>query len=114
SVDLRAGHPAGAVLAGNEPPLPVAGIPVGEVRGLAVEGHASLGHPAQHALVGNVAPDQLVGIAEPDGSFCPAAAAVELFQPRVGDDQVAELWIVKFILGGVGHAESSASSASVR
>src|SRR2546430_14494565 len=80
AVDLGAGHAPPAVLAGDEPALPVARIAVGVVRGLAKDrGEAALLVPAQDAVVGNVAPQHIASVADPDRALAPARAGGKPF-----------------------------------
>src|SRR5712692_4535991 len=58
AVWTRERHPAGRVLAGEEPSLAVVRQAVGHVAGLAERGHAVLGRPAPHVIAGHVAPEQ--------------------------------------------------------
>src|SRR3546814_5070716 len=53
-----------AVLAGDQPPLAVAGVAVRVVGRPAEFGDAAARRPLQHAIVGNVAPQQEVAVAE--------------------------------------------------
>src|SRR5581483_8128296 len=60
---------------GNEPPLPIARVAVGESRGLAVLAHrTSLFLPFHDSIVRDVAPQQITTIAEPHWAFAPAKA----------------------------------------
>ena len=69
---------AAAVLAGDEPALAVAGVAVGEVRGLAEDAdRARLLLPLEDAVVGDVAPQQIAPVAEIDRPLGPAAAGGE-------------------------------------
>src|ERR1700719_2213779 len=81
---LGTGHPPHAVLAGHEPALPVPGIAVGVVRGLAENtDRAGLLLPFQDAVVRDVAPQQRAEFAKPDRTFAPAAAGIELLDRGV-------------------------------
>src|SRR5262249_16886640 len=75
SVVFRTRDAAAAVLAADEPPLAVAGMPVGEIRRPAVDAHrARLLFPFENAVVGDVAPQEIAPVTEIDGSFRPATA----------------------------------------
>src|SRR5690349_5743807 len=77
---LGARHAARVMLAGDQPPFPVARIAVRIVRGLAEHAHgAVLLVPAKHAVVRYVAPDEATQVAEVNRPFTPAATGEETF-----------------------------------
>ena len=78
AVDLGAGDAPGAVLAGHQPPLAIAGVAVGVPRRLAehADGPGFL-LPFQDAVVGDVAPKQVSAIGDVDRALRPAAAGVQ-------------------------------------
>src|SRR5580698_1739192 len=81
---LGAGDAARAVLAGDEPALAVAGVPVGIVGWFAEDAdRAGLLFPLEDAAVGDVAPQQKTSVAEPHRTFAPAASRVEALDRRV-------------------------------
>src|SRR5207247_1859017 len=64
---------APAVLAGDQPSLPVAGIAVGEIRRFSEDAHRTgFFFPFEDALVGNVAAQEIAPVAEPHRPFGPA------------------------------------------
>src|SRR4051812_12683583 len=61
------------MLAGDEPALPVAGVAVGVVGGLAEDiDRARLLVPPHDAVVGDVAPEEVAAVAEPNRPLAPA------------------------------------------
>ena len=75
---LGAGHPPHAVLAGDQPPLAIAGIAVGIVGGLAKNAdRAGFLLPFEDPVIGDVAPQQRAELAEPDRPLAPPAAGIE-------------------------------------
>src|SRR5262249_59937332 len=75
AVVCGARHAPCVMLAGDEPPLPVAGIAVGVIGGLAVDARVAR-HlvPAQDAIVGYIAPIETARIAEIDRTLRPPRA----------------------------------------
>src|ERR1700732_1714603 len=61
------------MLAGDQPSLAVAGVAVGEIRGLAEHAdRARFLFPFENALVGDVAAQEIAAVAEPHRSLGPA------------------------------------------
>src|SRR3546814_5320752 len=79
-----------AVLAGDQPPLAVAGVAVRIVGRPAELGDAAARRPLQHAIVGNVAPQQEAAVAEVNRPLGPERAAVELLELAVAVEVAAE------------------------
>src|SRR5260370_42513333 len=97
AVVFRAGDPPAAVLAGDEPALPIPRIAVGVV-GRSAE-HADLPGlllPFQDAVVRNIAPQQIATVAEPDRSFAPAHPAGETLDRRAEDPVLGKARIEHF------------------
>src|SRR5579872_4418699 len=118
AVVLGPRHLAPAVLAGDEAPLPVAGVAVGVVRWLAKDAdRAGLLVPAQDAVVRDVAPQQAALVAEPHRALAPAASGIEPLDGGVerrpdrlearieGDDRRIGVGLRR--LPGTGHRGSS-------
>ena len=72
AIMFGSGDRAGAVLTGDETPLPVAGVAIGKVGGRAKNAWATFLVPAVHALIGNVGKQQRVMGGKPDRPFGPA------------------------------------------
>ncbi len=84
AVMLGPGHPARALLAADQPALPVDGVAVGVAGRLAEHAHRAGGLvPAQDPVVRDVAEHQVAPGREVGGALGPAAAGVQAFQPLV-------------------------------
>ena len=96
------------MFAGDEAALAVAGVPVAEVGGFAIDAHGVVFFvPTHDAVVGYVAEEEASGIAEPDGAFTPAKACVEAVYGGVADGVFLEAGVDDFD-GGVGVTDGGA------
>jgi hypothetical protein len=94
AVVLCAGDTPGQVLAGQEPSLPVSGVPVTVVRRLTKYAHlAGDLAPTEDPVVGNVGEEKISTVAEPDRPLQPAPSGPEPFYDLLPDDQGAETLI---------------------
>src|SRR5215207_10627607 len=112
-VMLRARDAPVAVLAGDEPALPVDDVAVGITCGITE--HAGLPGglvPSQHAVVRDIAPDEIAMRREVSRSLGPAAALVELFDLRCDLDEVAEA-VVEDLVVADAHAPLPNGAASL-
>src|SRR6185436_10681469 len=101
AVVFSTGDPAPFVLAGDEAPLPVPGVPVRVARGLAEDAdRARLLFPLEDAVVRDVAPQQVAPVAEPHRPFTPAEPGAQPLDLR-GVDAVAREALVEDADGGV-------------
>src|SRR3546814_1232204 len=98
AVPLGARDSPGAVLAGDEAPLAVAGVAVRIVGRPAELGDAAARRPLQHAIVGNVAPQQEAAVAEVNRPLGPERAAVELLELAVAVEVAAEAPVARIVL----------------
>ena len=83
AVGLGPGDPPRAMLAGDQPPLPVAGVAVGEVGRAAEDRHAPrqrVGVQRRMRLFGMSLNSRQPQVVEPDRPFGPAAAGDKLLQ----------------------------------
>jgi hypothetical protein len=88
---FRPGDAPGEVFTGHEPALPVPGVAVAVVGGLAEHRHRAGGlAPAQHPVVRDVGEQQEPAVAEPHRAFQPAAAGPQPLHDLMADDQRTE------------------------
>ena len=88
---FRAGYPPCSVFAADQPPLSVARVSVGVVRGEPVCGNPCFLGPPDNPIVRNVGKEQAAGITEPNGSLNPLEAILRQdLQVGVADDVVVE------------------------
>src|SRR6266446_4750402 len=94
AIILGARHPARAMLARDEAPLPVTGVAVGVIGRLAEHTDcARLFSPAQHPVVGNIAPQQIAPIPKPAGAFGPQCPGVESLHRGMAEGIGLEAWV---------------------
>jgi hypothetical protein len=94
AIILGARHPARAMLARDEAPLPVAGVAVGVIGRLTEHtGRARLFSPAQHPVVRNIAPQQVAPIPKPAGTFGPQRPGVESLHWGMSEGIGLEAWV---------------------
>src|SRR5215475_2557842 len=94
AIILGARHPAWAMLARDEAPLPVAGVAVGVIGWLTEHtDRASLFSPAQHAVVRNITPQQIAPIPKPAGAFGPQCPRVEALHRGMAEGIRLEAWV---------------------
>ncbi len=104
AVRLGPGDAPRIVLAADEPPLAIARVAVGIVRGRAEDAHMPVFlQPAHHAIVGNIAPHQKSAVAEIDRALGPAEAGGDPLDRRIAD-HVFELLVVEHFDARVGVA----------
>ncbi|GJE46312.1 hypothetical protein AEGHOMDF_5515 [Methylobacterium soli] len=90
SIELGPGDAAAPMRAGDQPPLPVAGMAVLEVRGRPEDAQTARLAPAHDAVVRQVAEQQFVPVPEPDRALAPPEALGEHLQRRVRQDEGLE------------------------
>src|SRR5262249_61072953 len=90
-----------AMVAGDEPPLAIAGVAVGVIRGPAeLAPLPGFLVPAHDPVVGNVAPQHVAAVAEPHRPLAPAHARRKLLERRVEQPEFGEARIEHFDGGG--------------
>ena len=85
-VVFGAGDASGAVFAGDEAALVVAGVAIAKVGGLAKDTEGAVAFvPAHDAVVGNVAKEYTSRITKPNGTFTPAKACAKAINSGIAD-----------------------------
>ncbi len=99
AVMFGAADPAVAVLAGDEPALPVDGVAVGIAGGIAEHRDRAVGLVvAHHAVVWDVGPDEIAPAAEIGGALRPFEAARQFFDMAVAVEQRAEAGVDNLVI----------------
>ena len=94
AIILGARHPARAMLARDEAPLPVTGVAVGVIGWLTEHtDSAGLFSPAQHPVVGNITPQQIAPIPKPAGAFGPQCPRIESLHRSMSEGIGLEAWV---------------------
>src|SRR5262249_23288683 len=94
AIILGASHPARAMLARDEAPLPVAGVAVGVIGRLTeYTDCARLFSPAQHPVVRNITPQQIAPIPKPAGAFGPQRPRVDSLHRSMAKGIGLKTWI---------------------